>query len=110
MPISRRHFVHATSAFAGLAANQAALAQSEKKPISPNDRIQLGIIGFGIMGQGDVHTATSLPGVELVGAADVYEGRLTAARERYGDQVFTTRDYRELLARPNLDAVIVATP
>src|SRR5207253_8938183 len=102
MPISRRNFVHAGSAFAGLAAGQAALAQSEKKPISPNDRIHLGIIGFGIMGQGDVRTATSLPGVELVGAADVYEGRLTAARERYGDQVFTTRDYRELLARPNL--------
>ncbi len=108
MPMNRRNFVKA-STLSGLAA-QAALAQTERKPVSPNDRVQLGCIGFGIMGQGDVRTATSLPGVELVGVADVYEGRLTAARERYGDRVFTTRDYRELLARPNLDAVIVATP
>jgi predicted dehydrogenase len=67
-------------------------------------------IGFGIMGQGDVQTVTALPGVELVAVADVYDGRLAAARERYGDKVFTTRDYREVLARPGVDAVIVATP
>ncbi|HUQ93951.1 MAG TPA: Gfo/Idh/MocA family oxidoreductase [Bryobacteraceae bacterium] len=105
MSVSRRHFISGT----GLALGQTALAQNTPK-ISPNNRIQLGCIGFGIMGQGDVKTAVGLPGVELVGVADVYDGRRTLAKERYGDQVFTTRDYRELLARPGLDAVIVATP
>ena len=111
MAISRRNFIHATTAASGLAfAQSSALSQNEAKPVSANDRIQVGCIGFGIMGQGDVKTAASIPGVEIVAVADVYDGRLTAARERYGDRVFTTRDYRELLARPNVDAVIVATP
>jgi predicted dehydrogenase len=106
MPITRRNFVQATSIASSMAL---AGAQSTQKR-SANDRIQIACIGFGIMGQGDVRTATSLPGVELVAVSDVYEGRLTAARERYGDQVFTSRDYRQVLARPGVDAVIVATP
>ncbi|MDQ6759557.1 MAG: Gfo/Idh/MocA family oxidoreductase [Acidobacteriota bacterium] len=109
MRINRRNFLQSTTAASALALGEAALAQDTPKRAA-NDRIQMGCIGFGIMGQGDVRTAVGLPGVELVGVADVYDGRLTLARERYGDQVFTTRDYRELLARPGLDAVIVATP
>jgi predicted dehydrogenase len=108
MPFSRRHFFQATGAAAALGG--AAFAQNPPRPRSANDRIQVACIGFGIMGQGDVQTAAALPGVELVAVADVYEGRLTLAKERYGNQVFTTRDYREVLARPGVDAVIVATP
>ena len=43
---------------------------------SPNDNIQLALIGAGGMGQGDTKLATSLPGVKLVAACDCYDGRL----------------------------------
>lgn len=111
MSLTRRSFVGAAGAGSMLGASAAnAMAQTAKKTISPNDKVQVACIGFGIMGQGDVATQAALPGVQIVAVSDVYQGRLTLARERYGDHVFTSRDYREVLARPGIDAVIVATP
>jgi predicted dehydrogenase len=75
-----------------------------------NDNIQIALIGAGGMGMGDTGLALSIPGVKLVAACDVYDGRLVRAKERWGNEVFTTRDYREVLARKDVDAVIVATP
>jgi predicted dehydrogenase len=77
---------------------------------SANDKIRLGAIGIGGMGFGDIRTAIEAGGTELVAVADVYDGRLTRAKELYGSHLFTTRDYKELLARKDVDAVIVATP
>jgi len=77
---------------------------------SSNDRIRFAAIGVGIRGQQDLISALRTPGVELVAAADVYDGRLTLARERWGSQIFTTRDYREVLARRDVDAVLIAAP
>lgn len=110
MPITRRNFLHSTGIAASALAMTEAAAQEPAKPLSPNDRVQIGCIGFGIMGQGDMRTEASLPGVKIVAVADVYDGRRTLAQERYGKDVFTTRDYRELLARRDVDAVVIATP
>ncbi len=77
---------------------------------SPNGNIQIALVGAGGMGQGDASLATSLPGVKLVAACDCYKGRLTHMKEVYGADTFVTGDYREIVARPDVDAVIIATP
>lgn len=75
-----------------------------------NDQIQLGLIGTGIQGIYDTNTALKVKGVKLVATCDLYSGRLDRAKELWGDHLFVTRDYRELLNRKDIDAVIVATP
>src|SRR3982750_2490342 len=102
--MNRRNFLYRTGAASAFALGQQSPAQSDSKPVSANDRIQIACIGFGIMGQTDVRTACAQPGVELVAVADVYQGRLTLAQERYGKDVFITRDYREALNRSDVDA------
>ena len=77
--------------------------------ISPNDKIRIATIGMGIMGHADTDTALKVPGIELAAVCDLYTGRLTRVKEKYGNHVYTTRDYRELLNRKDIDAVIIAT-
>jgi len=84
------------------------IIRAEKK-IMPNDRIRIGVIGLGIMGYNDLTTALKVPGVELAAGCDLYQGRLDHLKELYGENVFTTRDYRELLNSNDIDAVIIAT-
>ncbi len=76
----------------------------------PNDRINLACIGLGIQGFNDIDAALQNDGIQLVAGCDLYDGRRQRAREKFGDSLFLTGDYREVLARGDVDAVIVATP
>jgi predicted dehydrogenase len=80
------------------------------KPAAANDHIQIALIGAGGQGMGDTKAAVQVPGVKLVAVADCYDGRLARSKELWGDDVFTTRDYKEILARKDIDAVIIGTP
>jgi len=107
MATTRRHFIGSAALTGGLAAELAAEAPQN---VSPNDRTRVALIGQGIRGNEDARTALRVSGVELVAVADVYQGRLDRSKELWGNQLFITRDYREVLARPDVDAVIIATP
>ena len=127
---SRRSFLSKLAAGSALAAGAPSiLSASESRAAHPlrraqkrtaNDQIQIAIIGAGGMGKIDVNTALDIEGIKLVAACDLYQGRLESAKEAWtkqgkeGEEVevdlFTTRDYREVLARDDIDAVIIATP
>jgi predicted dehydrogenase len=81
-----------------------------EKKFTANDRIRLGVIGTGIIGFYNIRSALTVPGVELAAVCDLYTGRLTRAKELYGEDLVTTRDYREILARNDIDVVLIATP
>ncbi|MBT8306366.1 MAG: Gfo/Idh/MocA family oxidoreductase [Maribacter sp.] len=77
---------------------------------SSNDQVNIGLIGSGIQGIYDTTAALKVAGVKLVAVCDLYTGRLDRAKELWGGSIAVTRDYRELLDRKDIDAVIVATP
>src|SRR5207302_6772815 len=111
---TRRDFIKLTTATTIAAATSTTiLAADESEPariVSPADKIRLGLIGAGGQGMGDTREALKIQGIELVAVADLYDGRLARAKEIWGNQLFATRDYREVLARSDVDAVIIATP
>jgi len=96
------------SGFAAMEDRERKILQAEKRT-SPNDKIQIATIGMGIMGFNDTKAALTCPGVELVACCDLYQGRLQRAKEVFGTSIFITNDYREILNRKDVDAVIIAT-
>lgn len=77
---------------------------------SPNEQVQIALIGAGGMGMADALTCLTVPGVKIVAVCDLYDGRLEEAKSRWGKDIFTTRDYRGIIERSDVDAVIVGTP
>ena len=119
MQSSRRTFIKSLSAASALVTT-AGIAKPFGVPayipnlmkVSPNDKIRIATIGMGIQGNFDTQAALRNPDVELVGVADLYTGRLEHAKTAYGKDkdLFTTRDHREILARSDVDAVLIVTP
>ena len=106
---TRRHFISGVAAGGLIVPGMSGMASPAPAKIAANDKIRLACVGLGIMGNKDCLTALKVPGVELVAACDLYTGRLEAAKEKYGKDLAITKDYRSLLDRPDIDAVIVAT-
>ncbi len=109
--IAATSIVTAASPFASFAAQEKAEERilHYEKPISANDKIRIGVIGYGVQGHFDLETALKVPGVELGGICDLYTGRIENAQEKFGKDLYTTRNYKELLDRPDIDAVLICT-
>ncbi len=107
----RRTFVK-QSAAAGVAApvvvSAAALGLEERPPAG--DRVAIGLVGCGGMGMGNLRACAAHADVVVRALCDVQPSRLDAAVAKHEDTAKGYRDYRDLLARKDLDAVIIATP
>lgn len=80
-----------------------------KTKFSANDHIQIAGIGIGIMGMQHCRTLETIAGAKLVAVCDLYDGHLKRAQQLYGKDLFTTRNYKEILERDDIDAVFVGT-
>jgi len=114
--VSRRTFLQggAAAAAGGLLVSKTVLLEAQPmmaRAVAPSDRVRFGIIGIGMQGSGLLAGAITIPGVECVGAADLYDGRHTLAREITANTTLpTTRHYQELLDRKDIDCVVAAVP
>ena len=115
----RRDFLKRTGSMgAGVALAAKAFAKNNNKMIpsrviGANDRINVALVGCGGRGSSDAHSFTKYGqdnnnACQIVAVCDVYAKRRREQAERYNAKAFA--DYHELLAMPDLDAVIVATP
>ncbi len=101
---SRRRFLQTTAA-AGFFAG--ALSAEDKKP-SANERLQVGVVGVTNQGEYEWRNVASA-GAEIVAWCDVDERRAGRARETFPKASFDV-DFRKMLDRKGIDAVVVATP
>jgi predicted dehydrogenase len=112
---TRRAFLQGSAAAAGgYLASKAVQLEAQPltaRPVAPSDRLRFGIIGIGMEGSGLLSTAITIPGIECAGAADLYDGRHTLAKELTANPSLpTTRNYHELLERKDIDCIVAAVP
>lgn len=112
--MNRRELLSGASAAlmaAGLAGPaRAVAAASPENSRTENAPVRVGVIGPGSRGKELIRQLLHVPGVEIAAACDIYEPRFAQVNALVGHTVPSTKDYRELLRRTDLDAVYVATP
>ena len=101
--LTRRAFVRAGAATALSAATWS-------RAYGANERIGIGLIGFGLVGRVHTRNFMAQPDAQITAVCDVYQPRLEAAAAMVGGSVAKQRDFRKLLDRKDVDAVVVATP
>ena len=115
--VGRRDFLRIAGASAVLPSILSAQAkgQTTKSPTPANNRINIGVIGMGWQGPENTKAFLALEDCQVVAACDIDRNHLQAAvkmiNEAYGtDDCKGYHDYRELLASPEIDAVMIAVP
>jgi predicted dehydrogenase len=103
---SRRSFLKGSAAAAGLAAFGAPAVNV----LGANESLRVGCIGTGGRCQALMRSLVQVPNVRIVAVCDIYDGHLDAGRKLADPKAFTTKQYRELLDRKDVDAVLIGTP
>jgi len=113
--LTRREFIRVgTGAMAATTAAKVTIIEpnsgfARSRAVAPSDTVRFASIGTGVRGCELLEASLRVPGVECVAVCDLYDSRHDAAREAIKKDVPATRDYRSILDRKDVDAVIVAT-
>lgn len=103
--ITRREFTMKMAAAGTMVAGGPVLGA-----MGASDRVRLGIIGVGNRGDQLIDAFKPHADAQFVAICDLYEPYIEFARNKVGGSPFTTKNYKELLARKDVDAVLIATP
>src|SRR5436309_4320129 len=98
MSVTRRSFLGAMTAAAG------------RRVLGANDRVQVGFIGYGLIGAQHVYDFKNQHDVDLAALCDVYEPRLQEGLAACGPRAKGCRDFRRLLDDRDIQAVVISTP
>lgn len=112
--VSRRELMKRAGAATVVGLGASALASASPKPQSANDKLVIGLIGCGGMGASNMRTLMEFPDVEVAALCDVDTNRIpndyNDVRKKYGRSPEVYGDYRKMLDRKDIDAVIIGTP
>ncbi len=109
--VSRREFLKSSVVTAAAFAVPTIVPSSVFGADAPSNRITIGSIGLGGMGTGNMKGFKGKSGSQVVAVCDVDAGHLEKARQTAGlDEKSSYNDFRDLISRDDIDAVVVATP
>ncbi len=113
--LSRRQFLARTGAALVLPTIIPGSALGLDGQPAPSNRVTLGVVGWGMQGPGNTRALLDLPDCQVVAACDLDKNHLQSAvetiNEHYQNQDCKAyHDYRELMARTDIDAVMIAVP
>lgn len=108
--MQRRKFIHQSALLStGVLAGTSALWSASKKS-SPNDLINIGVIGTGDRGSGMISLMNQIEGIHVAACSDVLPFRLETGLSKAGSQSKAYEAYQKLLDDKDIDAVLIATP
>ncbi|MCZ2151088.1 MAG: Gfo/Idh/MocA family oxidoreductase [Bryobacterales bacterium] len=98
MPMTRRNAVAALT------------AASYQRVMGANDRVQVGFIGYGLIGRQHVSDFKNQKDVDMAAMAETYQPRLEEGLQDCGPRAKGYRDFRKLIDNKDIQAVVVSTP
>src|SRR2546422_7001214 len=101
--LNRRKFLKASAATALTAA-------SWNRVLGANDRVGIGLVGFGLIGRAHTRNFLAQPDAAIVAVSETFAPRMEAACQLIGGSVQRYPDFRRLLENKAVDGVVVATP
>src|SRR5947199_4113722 len=110
MSISRRDFVKDTTIAAVGTGVALSVGPFSRGVLGANEKIVVGVIGCGGQGRWNMRDFRRQPEVAIAAVCDVYDANLQQAVEMTDGKATAYKDFRKLLERKDIDAVIIATP